>query len=66
MSDETFADGLSHARRLLRDPEPPIRVWPTVLAAVFFAVCALSFAAAAILAPPVQLTPVSEMRGPAN
>ena len=67
MSDQTFADALTHARRLLRDPEPPSRVWPTLLAALFFAICGLSFAAAAILAPPVELTPVAgDMRGPAN
>ena len=66
MSQEAFAAALSEARRLLEDPEPEPRVWPAVLAALFFAVCALSFAVAAILAPPVELTPVAEMRGPAS
>ena len=64
MSQESFAAALSEARRLLEDPAPETRVWPTLLAALFFAVCALSFAVAAILAPPVQLIPVAEMRGP--
>ena len=67
MSDQTFADALTEARRLLRDPrsaKPGLAM--TLLAALFFAICALSFAAAAILALPVELTPVAEMRGPAS
>jgi hypothetical protein len=64
MTDETFTAALNEVRLLLRDPQPTARVWPTLLAALFFAVCALSFAVTAILAPPVELTPVAQMRGP--
>jgi hypothetical protein len=58
MSDETLRYALGEARQLLRTPargrEP---VWPVVAAAAFFAISALTFAAAAILAPPVQSSP---------
>ena len=58
MSDQALKAALSEARALLRPPhqrrEP---LWPTLAAAAFFAVSALSFAAAAILAPPVQSSP---------
>jgi len=50
---------------LLREPEPVTRTWPVLLAALAFAVCALIFATAAILAPPVELTPITAIRGPA-
>lgn len=44
---------LSHVRKLL-NPEPPReRVWPALAAALLFAVSALSFATAMILAPPL-------------
>jgi hypothetical protein len=65
MTEPTFAESLAETRLLLEAPEPSQRVWPTLLAALAFAVCALAFAAAAILAPPVELTPVASMRGPA-
>ncbi len=64
MSDDTFADALAEARILLLPPRPVVRTWPTLLAALAFAVCALGFATAAILAPPVQLTPIPPERGP--
>jgi hypothetical protein len=47
-SNDAFATAMIEARLLL-----------TALA---FAVCALGFAAAAILAPPVQLTPIAALR----
>jgi hypothetical protein len=62
--DVRLVDAVANARALL---EPPVRrdsVWPTFAAAVFFAVSALTFATAAILAPPAQLTPpAAEVRG---
>jgi len=63
MTNERFAASLTEARLLLQPPEPVARAWPAVLAALAFAVCALGFATAAILAPPVQMTPPPE-RGP--
>ena len=39
------------APRIVRD-----RAWPALAAAAFFAICAMGFATAAILAPPVTLT----------
>ncbi len=62
-SADPFARGLTEARVLLRPMARPPRVWPTLLAALAFAICALGFAAAAILSPPVQLTPISAERG---
>jgi hypothetical protein len=66
MSDQALSEALAQARGLLRGP-PPRRepVWPTLAAAAFFAVSALVFATAAILAPPVQLTPIpaTSLRG---
>ena len=62
MSNETFAEALVEARLRLRAPEPVTRVWPALLAALAFAVCALGFAVTAILAPPVHLTPVPALR----
>jgi len=64
MSDHAFDKALAEARILLLPPEPVIRAWPPLLAALAFAVCALGFATAAILAPPVQLTPIGAERGP--
>jgi len=58
MTNDALKDALRDVRRLLRRPvrlrEP---VWPTLLAAAFFAFSALTFAAAAILAPPVTSAP---------
>ncbi len=45
-----------HARAKLRDPHPRERPWLAVAAAAFFAATALGFAAAAILAPPLERT----------
>ncbi len=66
MSDDALKEALSEARRLLR---PPARrrgsVWPALAAAAFYAISALSFAAAVILAPPARLPPAqaSDLRG---
>jgi hypothetical protein len=64
MSNDAFAAAMTEARLLLRTSEPVVRTWPTLLAALAFAICALGFATAAILAPPVQLTPIPPERGP--
>ena len=64
-SKEAFADAMADARLLLEPPLVVVRTWPTLAAALAFAVCALTFATAAILAPPVQLTPITATRGPA-
>jgi hypothetical protein len=63
--NQAFADAMADARLLLEPPENVRRVWPTLVAALAFAFCALTFATAAILAPPVQLTPIVATRGPA-
>ena len=41
------------------------RAWPALAAAALFAVSAMVFATAAILSPPAQLMPVTDVRGPA-
>ncbi|HLK23118.1 MAG TPA: hypothetical protein VKT30_00515 [Caulobacteraceae bacterium] len=58
-----FADALARVRARLEPPPPPERLWPTIAAAAFFAFAAMTFATAAILAPPAQLTPISDVRG---
>jgi hypothetical protein len=59
MSDDTFKSALVEARILLRPPQMDARAWPTLLAALFFALSALAFATAAILVPPVEMAPVA-------
>jgi hypothetical protein len=54
-----FHAALGLARTRLQPPAPRERVWPPLAAATLFAICALSFATAAILAPPVQITPIA-------
>jgi hypothetical protein len=62
---EAFEAALIRARANLRAPVVRERVWPPVAAALVFAICALGFATAAILAPPVQLAPIAAARAPA-
>jgi hypothetical protein len=62
MPDQNFSAALQDVRLLLEAPEPVDRVWPALLAALAFAVCALAFAGAVIMAPPAQLAPAA-MRG---
>ncbi|HUO22716.1 MAG TPA: hypothetical protein VMU59_09410 [Caulobacteraceae bacterium] len=50
---------LQRARAKLKPPKAPDRTLGAVAAAAFFAVSALTFAAAAILAPPVTIEPIS-------
>jgi hypothetical protein len=55
VADARFKEAIVYARERL---EPPVRresAWPALAAAAFFAVCAMTFAVAAILAQPIQL-----------
>jgi hypothetical protein len=63
-ADDAFGEALAEARAWLEPPVVRERLWPAVLAAMFFAMSALVFATAAILAPPAHLTPVESVRGP--
>jgi hypothetical protein len=64
-SHEAFFEALDEARARLEPPHPMARAWPAVAAATFFAVSAMVFATAAILAPPAHIPPVTEI-GPAG
>ena len=55
--DEVSPDLLHQALGRLKAPEPKERHWAALAAAAFFAVCAIGFAVAAILAPPNAVTP---------
>jgi hypothetical protein len=56
------ADGLlDQARLKLQAPVVRDRTWPAVVAAAFFAASALGFAVAAIVAPPLDVTPAAKM-----
>jgi hypothetical protein len=59
-SETAFAEALDQARLKLRPPAQAERTWPAIAAALFFAVAALGFAAASVLAPPLTLTPASK------
>jgi hypothetical protein len=61
---EAFSDALARARERLEPPVQVRRAWPALAAAAFFAIAAMIFATAAILAPPAQLTPAEGVRGP--
>ena len=63
-ADNAFAEAMADARVRLEPPVVRERAWPALAAAALFAVSALVFATAAILAPPAQLTPVASVRGP--
>ncbi len=56
-ADKTFEDSIAYVRRVLEPRIVTESIWATLLAALFFMVCALGFAVAAITAPPVTLTP---------
>ena len=54
-------DGLlEQVRRKLQAPQPAEQHWSALAAAAFFAVSALVFAAAAVLAPPNSETPAAK------
>ncbi|HEX4199859.1 MAG TPA: hypothetical protein VHZ26_20675 [Caulobacteraceae bacterium] len=63
-ADAAFIQALASARARLQPPAIRERVWPALAAAAFFALAALIFATAAILAPPARLTPIEAVRGP--
>ena len=54
--DKAFEDAIAYARGVLAPRVEREKVWPTLAAATFFAVCAIGFATAAIMAPPAMLT----------
>jgi hypothetical protein len=56
-ADEPPDDLLNQARDRLKPPVAHDRTWPAVAAAAFFAVAALGFAVAAIMAPPLGIEP---------
>ena len=60
---DSLAQALRRARELLQPPQRRDAMWPALAAAVFFAVSALTFATAAILAPPAHMTPSAPVRG---
>jgi hypothetical protein len=55
-ADKAFEDAIAYARGVLEPPVARENAWPTLAAAAFFAVCAIGFATAAIMAPPATLT----------
>jgi hypothetical protein len=50
---------LGLARAKLGEPRRPDLHWAALAAAAFFALCAIGFAAAAVLAPPLEFTPAA-------
>ncbi len=59
-----FHEAIDYARRTLEEPVRRESPWPVLGAATLFAICAMAFAFAAILAPPVQLAPPSAVSTP--
>ena len=51
---------LDEARAKLRDRPPKDRLWAALAAAAFFAVCAIGFAVAAVMAPPLSHDPAAK------
>lgn len=51
---------LEQARQKLRQKPHPERHWAALGAAAFFAACAIAFAVAAVLAPPLSHTPAAK------
>ena len=49
---------MAYARGLLKPPIKSERVWPTLAAAAFAAICALAFVVAMVSAPPVVKEPL--------
>ena len=46
-------DAMAKAKALLDRPQRPERMWPVLAAAALLAACALTFATAMIMAPPL-------------
>ncbi len=60
-SGSGIRDDLLHSARFkLQPPARAERVWPAIAAAAFFAIAALIFAAASVLAPPVAVAPAAK------
>jgi hypothetical protein len=51
---------LDQARHKLRDSPPKDRHWAALGAAAFFALCAIAFATAAVMAPPLSHDPAAK------
>jgi hypothetical protein len=64
VADARFREALAYARERLEPPARRESAWPALAAAAFFAVCAMSFAVAAILAPPIKLTMPTAAQAP--
>jgi hypothetical protein len=62
MTDQAFAEAMADIRFLLQPQVREARVWPVLAAALAFALCAMVFATAAIMAPPAHLTHISAVR----
>jgi hypothetical protein len=62
--EDAFLEALARVQLLLEAPVPVRRTWPALAAAGFFALSAMIFATAAILAPPARIAPVADVRGP--
>jgi hypothetical protein len=57
---EEHGDLLRQARAKLDEPRLRERHWTALAAAAFFAACAIAFAVAAVLAPPVSRDPAAK------
>lgn len=59
--DEMLSEGLlDQARLKLQAPDHGEKPWPALLAAGFFALAAVAFAVAAVLAPPIIVSPAAK------
>jgi hypothetical protein len=59
--DEMVSEGLlDQARLKLQAPDDSEKPWPALLAAGFFALAAMVFAVAAVLAPPLTVSPAAK------
>jgi uncharacterized RDD family membrane protein YckC len=59
-AEAEFERAMERARWKLRTPEAQERTLPAILAAAFFAVAALVFATASIVAPATAVTPAAK------
>lgn len=55
---------LEQVREKLERPKPRERHWAALAAAAFFAICAMIFAVAAVLAPPLSQSPAAKSSAP--
>jgi|GEM_PF-4155563 len=60
MNEDAFVHALAKARRKLRPTAEPDRTLSTLAAAAFFAIAAMIFCAAAVLAPANVVTPMAK------